>query len=303
MSEWVNPRDRAWALAAIIGGIVLLFGVEVIDQPDATAFDLLIELISITPIVMTSVGVALLFQVVRRQRDDQARLIRDLEIAPDIPHEQLVLLALLEAVLPEPLPETVDGPRVRTAGDHDAHAMDTSRLCRGGRGQPATKLVINPDSWFSIGLNVDRDHITMVLLDFEGEVRARASREVNFALPKDVEQFFRKGVGKLLDKVGIGADRLAGIGVALPDDMPKAALPQQPANYGIWNSTDVAALLKEALPVPVFCTSSVKLPGTPTRIVAGPLLARVRLGAMIVIAPLAPGAPLACVVLSLLTLL
>ncbi len=123
---------------------------------------------------------------------------------------------------------------------------------RGGRGQPATKLVINPDSWFSIGLNVDRDHITMVLLDFEGDVRARASREVNFALPRDVEQFFRKGVGKLLDKVGIDADRLAGVGVALPDDMPKAALPLQPANYGIWNSTDVAALLKEVLPVPVF---------------------------------------------------
>src|SRR5215468_3773341 len=49
---------------------------------------------------------------------------------------------------------------------------------RGGRGQPATKLVINPDSWFSIGLNVDRDHITMLVLDFEGRVRARASREV-----------------------------------------------------------------------------------------------------------------------------
>ena len=93
---------------------------------------------------------------------------------------------------------------------------------RGGRGQPATKLVINPDSWFSIGLNVDRDHITMVVLDFEGRVRARASREVNFAMPKDVEQFFRKGVGKLLTKVGIGRDRLVGIGVALPDDMPRA---------------------------------------------------------------------------------
>ena len=44
---------------------------------------------------------------------------------------------------------------------------------RGGRGQPATKLVINPDSWFSLGLNVDRDHITLVVLDFEGRVRAR----------------------------------------------------------------------------------------------------------------------------------
>ena len=124
---------------------------------------------------------------------------------------------------------------------------------RGGRGQPATKLVINPDAWFSIGLNVDRDHITMVVLDFEGRVRARASREVAFAMPDDVEQFFRKGVGKLLSKVGIDRDRLAGVGVALPDDMPKAAkLPHQPADYGVWASTDVAALLMSALNVPVF---------------------------------------------------
>ena len=124
---------------------------------------------------------------------------------------------------------------------------------RGGRGQPATKLAINPDAWFSIGLNVDRDHITMVLLDFEGHVRARASSEVAFAMPKDVEQFFRKGVGKLLAKVGIAPDRIAGIGVALPDDMPKAAtLPHQPSDYGVWASTDVKTLLSGVIDAPVF---------------------------------------------------
>jgi predicted NBD/HSP70 family sugar kinase len=124
---------------------------------------------------------------------------------------------------------------------------------RGGRGQPATKLVINPDSWFSLGLNVDRDHITLVVLDFEGRVRARASREVNFALPKDVEQFFARSVGKLLAKVGIGRERLAGVGLALPDDMPRAdTLPQQPASYGIWASTDVPSLLSSSIHVPVF---------------------------------------------------
>src|SRR6201992_2541137 len=37
---------------------------------------------------------------------------------------------------------------------------------RGARGQPPVRLVINPDSWFSIGVNVDRDHITVVVLDF-----------------------------------------------------------------------------------------------------------------------------------------
>lgn len=163
----------------------------------------------------------------------------------------------------------VNGPITRTELAHitgltaPAIANITKRLLkdrliqeagrrRGGRGQPATKLVINPDAWFSIGINVDRDHITMVLLDFEGQVRARASTEVAFALPRDVEQFFRKGVGKLLAKVGIERDRLAGVGVALPDDMPRAAtLPHQPANYGIWASTDVGSLLG-SLNVPVF---------------------------------------------------
>jgi hypothetical protein len=81
MCEWVDPRDRVLALATLIGGIVLLFGLEAVDQPDATAFDLLLEFISITPIVMTSVGVVLLFQLVRRQRDDQVQLIRDLAVA------------------------------------------------------------------------------------------------------------------------------------------------------------------------------------------------------------------------------
>jgi predicted NBD/HSP70 family sugar kinase len=123
---------------------------------------------------------------------------------------------------------------------------------RGGRGQPATKLVINPDSWFSIGLNVDRDHITMVVLDFEGRVRARASREQMFAMPRDVQLFFQKSVGKLLAKVGIGTERLVGVGIALPDDMPKAALPQQPAHYGIWGATNVASLISETMDVPVF---------------------------------------------------
>jgi predicted NBD/HSP70 family sugar kinase len=124
---------------------------------------------------------------------------------------------------------------------------------RGGRGQPATKLVINPDSWFSIGLNVDRDHVTMLVLDFEGRVRARATREVNFPLPRDVEQFFKKGIGKLLDKAGITAERLVGVGIALPDDMPRAAtLPNQPESFAQWGSTDVASLVAGTLSVPVF---------------------------------------------------
>ena len=46
---------------------------------------------------------------------------------------------------------------------------------RGGRGQPAKMLAINPDGCYSIGVNIDRDHITIVMLDLLGRVRARTT--------------------------------------------------------------------------------------------------------------------------------
>lgn len=122
----------------------------------------------------------------------------------------------------------------------------------GGRGQPATRLVINPDSCFSIGINIDRDHITLVILDFQGRVRARASREVSFALPEQVRAFFRRTVGHLLKKAKIETRRIVGIGIAFPDDIQRADLPDQPSGYAEWGSVAVDKLLADILPVPIF---------------------------------------------------
>jgi DNA-binding CsgD family transcriptional regulator len=81
MNEWIDPRSRAWAVVALIGGIGLFLGLELIDDPDASALDLVLELLEIVPIVLTSVGLVLLFRVTRRQREDQVKLIGELEIA------------------------------------------------------------------------------------------------------------------------------------------------------------------------------------------------------------------------------
>ncbi|HEY0748507.1 MAG TPA: ROK family transcriptional regulator [Steroidobacteraceae bacterium] len=122
----------------------------------------------------------------------------------------------------------------------------------GARGQPATKFVINPDSCFSIGLNVDRDHVTLVVLDFVGKVRARASREIHFAKPETVRTFFQRSIGELLAKSGIARARLIGVGVAFPDDIARAHLPDQPADYAAWASVRVDELIGEVLDIPVF---------------------------------------------------
>lgn len=123
---------------------------------------------------------------------------------------------------------------------------------RGARGQPPLKLVINSDGCFSLGVNIDRDHITFVVLDFEGRVRARASRETRFALPATVESLFRHTVGKLLSKAGIAVRQVVGIGVAFPDDIQRAELPDQPPAYSAWGAVAIDRLLSRTLPVPIF---------------------------------------------------
>jgi predicted NBD/HSP70 family sugar kinase len=123
---------------------------------------------------------------------------------------------------------------------------------RGARGQPPIKLVINPDSWFSVGVNVDRDHIPLVVLDFLGTVRARSSREIQFALPHTVQTFFQRSIGHLLEKAAIASSQLLGIGVAFPDDIQGAGLPDQPAEYSTWSSVAVDQLFTGSLKIPVF---------------------------------------------------
>lgn len=129
--------------------------------------------------------------------------------------------------------------------------LEAGRLL-GQRGQPAMKLAINPDGCFSIGVNIDRDHITLVVLDLLGQVRARATREVDFALPDEVAEFARTELSAILAKGTIKAKRLIGLGVALPDDLGRVHLPHQPDEYEVWNQTDIPSLFTGLPALPIF---------------------------------------------------
>lgn len=81
MGERFGLRTRLWAFAATVLGIVFLVGLELIEEPDSSMREILFEILKALPVVLTSVGVALLVQVTSRQHDEHLQVIRDLEIA------------------------------------------------------------------------------------------------------------------------------------------------------------------------------------------------------------------------------
>lgn len=121
----------------------------------------------------------------------------------------------------------------------------------GARGQPALRLTIDPNGAFAIGLNIDRDHITMVTLDLAGEVRSRVGREISFAMPADVVAYIAEQLDPLLADGGIDRERILGVGVAMPDDLGKIPLPHRPEGYESWSELDVSILLADIFPWPI----------------------------------------------------
>ena len=123
---------------------------------------------------------------------------------------------------------------------------------RGGRGQPPTKLVIRPDACYSIGINIDRDHITIVLVDFAGQTLARVGEEIDYALPHHVKALYERSIDTMLEEAAVDPDKIVGIGVAIPDDLGSVDLPGRPDSYAEWESVDMRALLSGRNGPPVF---------------------------------------------------
>lgn len=130
--------------------------------------------------------------------------------------------------------------------------METGRT-RGGYGKPAAKFAINPDGAYAVGLNIDRDHLTSVVVNLEGTVVARASVEISFATPEAVEAFAAEQIATNFGKGALPLKRLIGIGVAIPDDLglEKTHYHDQPDDYARWSDVRIGDRLGQAHGVPV----------------------------------------------------
>jgi predicted NBD/HSP70 family sugar kinase len=83
------------------------------------------------------------------------------------------------------------------------------------RGQPAKLFEINADAAFSVGLHLERDHITGVLVDFKGAIRSRTYRARHLETPDQALKQALDSFRELRQR----HKRILGLGIALPGPM------------------------------------------------------------------------------------
>lgn len=88
---------------------------------------------------------------------------------------------------------------------------ETGRIY-GGRGQPAVHLETNPEGCFSIGLHVDEDQLTLVVIDALGQPLRRLTTGFPSGSRARINEFYQHQFVELTR--GIRRERIIGLGVA-----------------------------------------------------------------------------------------
>lgn len=125
-----------------------------------------------------------------------------------------------------------------------------------GRGAPSTRLAINPEGAFSIGLDLDKDHLTGVLVDFAGTVRQHVQYDLNFPSPPEALDLLETTARTLIRQQGLDAGQVWGVGVGLPGPLDVSAGSvvtnlANPAAFPGWRNVPVADQLAERLQLPI----------------------------------------------------
>lgn len=134
------------------------------------------------------------------------------------------------------------------------HLLRRGEPQRGRVGQPLVPLSLDPEGAFFLGAKIGRRSLDVVLVDFAGGLRRRASVTYGYPKPDDVVRLIRDQVAAFEAGMGPMATRIAGLGIAMPFGLWEWSdeLEAPAADLAAWRHRDVAGELARDLRYPVY---------------------------------------------------
>ncbi len=136
-----------------------------------------------------------------------------------------------------------------------AHLIVQKGKVQRGLGQPSTLYAINPEGAYSIGVNVGRSDIQILLMDFGGDVISKIAHEFSVPEPDFLLEKIEQGIAYLQSSLPRTAQsRLIGVGVAMPWFMGawKKEVNMSDAVAAQWNSIRFDEEVAKRTDLPVF---------------------------------------------------
>jgi len=122
-----------------------------------------------------------------------------------------------------------------------------------GRGYPAPEFRVRPNGGYALGVNVDQDHITIILVDFSGAIRGRVHYNVRFPSLEYALPIVAKAVDDLLDQIPKSRLRTYGVGLAVPGRISmEGELIHPPRSLMSWKNQPLRKMFSNATKLPVW---------------------------------------------------
>ncbi len=126
---------------------------------------------------------------------------------------------------------------------------------RGKVGKPSIPMILNPDGFLSLGLDVGRRSASLVLIDALGKVRFDLRIAYSEPVPEVITQFARTGLDQIC--TGLTSDQAAaisGIGVAAPHELWHWTETAQGSDgdLSVWKSFGLQKAIEDATGYKVF---------------------------------------------------
>ena len=143
--------------------------------------------------------------------------------------------------------------------------LEVTGKVKGRRGQPSIKLSIHAQGAYSLGINIDRDHISAALLDFSGHCVLLLERLVSFPTEQVAKAIAMELIAEVKQTLGENWRKVQGIGLTRPgymdawleslvtDAQQRNQLADLKAELRYWQSTAFEQWLEATADMPCYC--------------------------------------------------